>query len=257
MTYYSQRDPRWAEVAYSAQPPHTETIKSAGCGICCAASIISSLAGVTVEPPEMAAYSVKNGYRIDGVGPANALFPAVCKAYGLAFLETHSAARAVQCVEEGGLVVCGTSGKPRGIFSTGGHFFLLTGREGELLQFFDPDSYAGKYQSYGRQKYALVKEGFVYVRQEYADPEINQYYCITGEGLTMGQYEELSARLAKLEAPEMIYNYVDENMPEWARSTVQKLMDRGYLRGTDEGLGLDDTMLRVLVVLDRAGAFEK
>ena len=73
----------------------------------------------------------------------------------------------------------------------------------------------------------------------------------------MGQYEELSARLAKLEAPEMIYNYVDENMPEWARSTVQKLMDRGYLRGTDEGLGLDDTMLRVLVVLDRAGAFEK
>ena len=72
--------------------------------------------------------------------------------------------------------------------------------------------------------------------------------------------EELERRLAAIEAvtvSRMIYNYVDGNMPEWARGTVQKLMDRGYLRGTDEGLGLDDSMLRVLVMLDRAGAFEK
>lgn len=70
--------------------------------------------------------------------------------------------------------------------------------------------------------------------------------------------EEFEKRLAAVEAvtvKRMIYNYVDENMPEWARGTVQKLMDRGYLRGTDEGLGLDDAMLRVLVMLDRAGAF--
>lgn len=70
--------------------------------------------------------------------------------------------------------------------------------------------------------------------------------------------EELERRLAAIEAVtvnRMIYNYVDENMPEWARGTVQKLMDRGYLKGTDEGIGLDDSMLRVLVMLDRAGAF--
>ena len=70
--------------------------------------------------------------------------------------------------------------------------------------------------------------------------------------------EELERRLAAIEAVtvnRMIYNYVDDNMPEWARGTVQKLMDRGYLKGTDEGLGLDDSMLRVLVMLDRAGAF--
>ena len=71
--------------------------------------------------------------------------------------------------------------------------------------------------------------------------------------------EELERRLTAVEAVtvnRMIYNYVDENMPEWARGTVQKLMDRGYLRGTDEGLGLDDSMLRILVMLDRAGAFD-
>lgn len=74
-----------------------------------------------------------------------------------------------------------------------------------------------------------------------------------------GALAEIEERLTAIEAvtvSRMIYNYVDGNMPEWARGTVQKLMDRGYLKGTDEGLGLDDAMLRILVMLDRAGAFE-
>ena len=53
----------------------------------------------------------------------------------------------------------------------------------------------------------------------------------------------------------MIYNYIDDNMPAWARPTVQKLVDAGYLQGDGEGLNLTDDMLRMLVVLDRAGAF--
>ena len=73
-----------------------------------------------------------------------------------------------------------------------------------------------------------------------------------------GALAEIEERLTAIEAvtvSRMIYNYVDGNMPEWARGTVQKLMDKGYLRGTDEGLGLDDAMLRILVMLDRAGVF--
>lgn len=73
-------------------------------------------------------------------------------------------------------------------------------------------------------------------------------------GLTMTQYEELLARIEKLEHP-MIYNYIDENMPAWARPAVQRLVDAGYLQGDGGGLGLTDDMLRLLVVLDRAGAF--
>ena len=70
----------------------------------------------------------------------------------------------------------------------------------------------------------------------------------------MTQYEELCARLDKLEHP-MIYNYIDGNMPAWARPTVQRLVDAGYLKGDGTGLNLTDDMLRMLVVLDRAGAF--
>ena len=81
------------------------------------------------------------------------------------------------------------------------------------------------------------------------------------EELTMSQYEELkkmisdlSDKVDKLENP-MIYNYIDDNMPEWARPTIQKLVDKGVLKGGEDGLGLTDEMLRMLVINDRCGLY--
>jgi N-acetylmuramoyl-L-alanine amidase len=49
-----------------------------------------------------------------------------------------------------------------------------------------------------------------------------------------------------------------ENVPDWAKSTVQKLVDAGHLQGDQNGdLNLTHDMTRVLVVLDRAKVFEK
>lgn len=67
--------------------------------------------------------------------------------------------------------------------------------------------------------------------------------------------ENLKTRIAILET-KMIYNYVDKNMPEWARPTIQKLIDNNVLVGNDNGeLGLTDEMLRLLVILDRQSVF--
>ena len=56
------------------------------------------------------------------------------------------------------------------------------------------------------------------------------------------------------EVDEVRYNTVEE-CPDWARETIQKLVDREYLNGTGEGLDLSADMVRLLVILDRAGAF--
>ena len=56
------------------------------------------------------------------------------------------------------------------------------------------------------------------------------------------------------EVEEVRYNTVEE-CPDWARETVQKLIDKGYLGGNGQGLDLSHDMVRVLVVLDRAGCF--
>lgn len=84
------------------------------------------------------------------------------------------------------------------------------------------------------------------------------------EELTMSQYDELkkmisdlSYKIDRLENP-MIYNYIDDNMPEWARPTIQKMVDKGILRGNEKGeLGLNETMLKMFVTNDRAGLYDK
>lgn len=88
--------------------------------------------------------------------------------------------------------------------------------------------------------------------------------AITGQTVTINNggsdsdMEELKAlekRVQTLENP-MIYNYVDENMPEFARPTIQKLMDKGILKGEGSGLNLNYEMLRILVINDRAGIYD-
>ena len=57
------------------------------------------------------------------------------------------------------------------------------------------------------------------------------------------------------EVDEVRYNTVEE-CPDWARGTIQKLVDKKYLNGTGKGLDLSADMVRLLVILDRAGAFK-
>jgi hypothetical protein len=48
-----------------------------------------------------------------------------------------------------------------------------------------------------------------------------------------------------------------EDVPEWGRAAVQKLVDRGALQGVGEGdLALSEDLVRVLTILDRCGVFE-
>ena len=53
-----------------------------------------------------------------------------------------------------------------------------------------------------------------------------------------------------------VYNKVSE-VPSYARPTIQKLIDKKYLEGDTKGnLNLDDDMIRIFVILDRAGMFK-
>ena len=57
------------------------------------------------------------------------------------------------------------------------------------------------------------------------------------------------------EEVEKIYNWTEE-VPDWARPTVQKLLDKGYLKGNEKGeLELTYSMLKIFVVNDRAGLY--
>ena len=79
------------------------------------------------------------------------------------------------------------------------------------------------------------------------------------------QIDSLSARLKEVEDYAGVkYGWVDDNMPEWARSTITKLIKKGIIKGEKgiiEGsesngkLNLSYDDLRLYVTLDRAGLF--
>jgi hypothetical protein len=69
-----------------------------------------------------------------------------------------------------------------------------------------------------------------------------------------GEADSASTVQADFKKATSVYNSVDE-LPEWAKETVKKLVDKGYLQGSGSGLNLGDDMLRTLVILDRAGNF--
>ena len=51
-----------------------------------------------------------------------------------------------------------------------------------------------------------------------------------------------------------VYNSIDE-VPDWGKATIKKLVDKGYLKGNGKGLDLSEDLLRVLVINDRAGMY--
>ena len=82
-----------------------------------------------------------------------------------------------------------------------------------------------------------------------------EYKLESEDKLVSREYEELNERLEKVENS-MIYDYIDENMPEWAVPTITKLVDKGLLKGDEEGkLGLTYDLMRMLIINDRAGIY--
>ena len=51
------------------------------------------------------------------------------------------------------------------------------------------------------------------------------------------------------------YNTVD-SLPDWAKPTISKMIDKGLLNGNGESLDLSLDMLRIFVVNDRAGLYK-
>ena len=58
------------------------------------------------------------------------------------------------------------------------------------------------------------------------------------------------------EETSMRYHTVQE-CPDWAKAAVQKLVDKGMLSGDGNDLDLSRDMVRLLVILDRAGVWER
>lgn len=66
---------------------------------------------------------------------------------------------------------------------------------------------------------------------------------------------EFKNRLLEGDDEDMIrYNKIEE-VPEYAKATIQKLVDKKVLNGAGAGLDLSEDMIRILVINDRSGLY--
>ena len=135
VVYFNQMDERYADKPYG-----TDHIGSYGCGPSAMAIVVSSLAGETVDPVEMADWAYKNGYWCKGSGSYHALIPGAAKAWGLPVsgCSASEPQRIIDALSEGKLVVAIMA---KGHFTSSGHFIVLRGVQDGKVMVADPGSY--------------------------------------------------------------------------------------------------------------------
>lgn len=94
-----------------------------------------------------------------------------------------------------------------------------------------------------RPDYSIVEE------EAFDMNELEKYKALNDSAVAMLKVE-LEAIKAE-NSGKMVYNYIDDNMPEWARESVKWCVDNEIIKGTGSGLGLDDDKLWMCVVLHR------
>jgi hypothetical protein len=135
VVYFNQLDERYANEPYG-----TDKIGTHGCGPTALAIVVSSLTGVTVDPVQMAAWSVENGGWSEGQGSYPSLIPSAASGFGLQVEDgvLDDPQEIVDALASGKLVVAHMS---KGHFTSGGHYIVLRGvTSGGNILVADPSS---------------------------------------------------------------------------------------------------------------------
>ena len=132
-----QWDPRWGYEPYGGD----SCIGLAGCGPTCLSMILYYLTrDETLTPDRIAAYSMENGYYVNGTGTAWALmedFPAI---YGIKATEPRMTERAVKAeLDKGKVLICAMG---QGDFTVSGHFIVIYGYGDSGFRVNDPNCVA-------------------------------------------------------------------------------------------------------------------
>ena len=159
LTYYNQTDSRWRNHMYSSVGDSSQTIGTSGCGPTSAAMIVTATRGA-ITPDEMGDLFVQYGYRSANNGTYWSAFRAVADEFNIGYTETSDIQRALQLLQSNNYVVVSVG---NGLFTTGGHFIVLTELNGDTITVYDPYLYSGKFDTSTRRGKVTVDGNKVYV----------------------------------------------------------------------------------------------
>lgn len=140
------------------------------------ASMIVTACKGTITPDKMSDLFVKYGYRSSNNGTYWSAFRAIADEFNIGYTETSDIQKALQLLENNHYVVASVG---NGLFTTGGHFIVLTELKGNIITVYDPYLYAGKFETSTRRGKVTVSGNTVYCSVEnfknYAN--VKQFFC--------------------------------------------------------------------------------
>ena len=157
--YYSQIDSRWKNILYTSVGNPNQTIGSSGCGPTSAAMIVAGLKDSSVTPETMAKLFVDNGFRSASNGTYFSAFKWTANVYDIDYKQLYNVDDALQEVKNGYYEIVSCS---EGLFTTGGHYIVISGVSGDVLKIYDPYLYSGKFDSSSRRGKVTVSGNTVY-----------------------------------------------------------------------------------------------
>jgi len=267
---YLQTDPQWKNIPYAVKG-ESSTIGGSGCGPTAMAMVLATWADKSVTPKTECAWALKNGYKALNRGTFYGYFPPAAARYGLKCWQMNAATIygnasskyhewAKEEIDKGNLVIA-CMGK--GLWTSSGHYVLVWRIDGNLIYINDP---ASTRQARTRGNYAVFKQQVKFYwaiqcpedKKEEPDMTEAETRRIAEEAASkaLGKADAMIREAMKGVTAPVVYKDFDDLPEDWGRATVEKLLDKDLLVGTGTGLNISYDLLRMLVILDRAGLFD-
>ena len=228
------------------------TIYSSACGPASLCNALKAAGIADVGIPTMCKLAVSCGARVEGGTLMAPLLRAAAPKYHFTYRVTSKNAELLAHLKAGGVAIlhAGTQYK---LFSTSGHFVTAVAASGQTVTVLDSYWYSGKYtaSSIRRNYISVVEKGIVKTSlTQCGKATIDRspsYYLISREVVTDNKPAK------KEEEDTMNYYKTLDDVPEYYREAVKKLVEKGAIAGTGTGLNLSEDLCRVFAILDKAG----
>ena len=228
------------------------TIYSSACGPASLCNALQVLGIADISIPTMCSIAFAAGARVEGGTLMTPLLRAAASKYHFAYSTTSKNAELLTHLKAGGAAIlhAGTAYK---LFSTSGHFVTAAAASGQTITVLDSYWYSGKYtaSSIRRNYVSVVQKGVVKTSlTQCGKATIDRspsYYLISREIVTDRKPNEQE------EEDLMRYFKTLDDIPDYYREAVKKLVDKGAIAGTGTGLNLSEDLCRAFTILDKAG----
>ena len=228
------------------------TIYSSACGPASLCNALQVLGIADISIPTMCNLAVSCGARVEGGTVMATLLKAAAPKYHFCYRTTSKNAELLAHLNAGGVAIL-HNGSQYKLFSTSGHFVTAAAASGQTITVLDSYWYSGKYtaSSIRRNYVSVVQKGVVKTSlTQCGKATIDRspsYYLISREIVTDRKPNEQE------EEDLMRYFKTLDDIPDYYREAVKKLVDKGAIAGTGTGLNLSEDLCRAFTILDKAG----